>query len=40
MTKRRLQRMTSCLTGSLGSLMLALWILDACYAAIAENRGK
>jgi hypothetical protein len=30
------QRMTSCLTGSLCSVMVVLRLLDACYAALAE----
>lgn len=40
MTKRGSQRMTSCLTGSFGALMVVPWFLDACYAAVAEKVNK
>lgn len=40
MTKCCSQRMTSCLTGSFGALMVVPWFLDACYAAVVENKSK
>lgn len=33
-------RITSCLTGSLGSLIVVRWFLDACYAAIVASMDK